>query len=173
MLDVLAQTVTATLHYLKRGPEKPARYVAEPPPGVPVWSGEDDPRQMTIADARGLEGEFTIDRNGFQLVKAPTCSIEASDVRRWPSHPSPKSDDLRAIAGVIIPASMEFDVPGAEIQRSNPTSWRPLAATLALRGKRWTSSRALPGRRWPVSIRHGASRWVWNCARRAGRQLRR
>jgi hypothetical protein len=75
MLDALvsSQTVTATLHYLKRGADKPARYVAEPPSGVPVWNGEDDPHEMAIADARGREGEFTIDRNGFQLVKAPTA----------------------------------------------------------------------------------------------------
>jgi len=73
-LDVIAspQTVTSTLHYLKRGAERPARYVAAPPPGVPVWNGIDDPREMTIEDARGRETEFTIDRNGFQLVKAPT-----------------------------------------------------------------------------------------------------
>jgi hypothetical protein len=73
-LDVIPspQTVTSTLHYLKRGSERPARYVTEPPPGVPVWNGIDDPREMRIEDARGREAEFTIDRNGFQLVKAPS-----------------------------------------------------------------------------------------------------
>jgi hypothetical protein len=65
-------TVTATLHYLKRGAEKPARYVAEPPPGVPKWNGIDDPHEVRIEDARGREAEFTLDRNGFALVKAPT-----------------------------------------------------------------------------------------------------
>jgi len=64
--------LTATLHYLKRGPEKPVRYVFDPPPGVPQWNGIDDPRQVAIADGRGREGEFTVDRNGFQLVRAPT-----------------------------------------------------------------------------------------------------
>ena len=35
-LDTLArQTTVAELHYLKRTAEKPARYVSEPPPGVP------------------------------------------------------------------------------------------------------------------------------------------
>jgi hypothetical protein len=66
------QTVTAELHYLKRTAEKPARYVMEPPPGVPQWNGIDDPRQVTIEDARGREAEFSLDRNGFALVKAPT-----------------------------------------------------------------------------------------------------
>jgi hypothetical protein len=73
-LDVAVQpkSLTATLHYLKRGPEKPVRYVFDPPPGVPQWNGIDDPREMRIEDGRGREQEFSLDRNGFQLVKAPS-----------------------------------------------------------------------------------------------------
>ena len=66
------RTVTATLHYLTRGAERPARYVDEPPAGVPVWNGIDDPREVRIEDARGRESEFNLDRNGFALVKAPS-----------------------------------------------------------------------------------------------------
>ncbi len=74
-LDVAVhpQTVTSTLHYLQRGSEKPARYVGDPPPGAPVWNGIDDPREMRIEDARGREAEFTLDRNGFALIKAATA----------------------------------------------------------------------------------------------------
>ncbi|MBV9829660.1 MAG: methyltransferase [Alphaproteobacteria bacterium] len=67
------QTLTSTLFYLKRGAEKPARYRTDPPPGVPRWNGIDDPHEVTIEDARGRESEFTLDRNGFALVKAPTA----------------------------------------------------------------------------------------------------
>jgi hypothetical protein len=67
---VQPKPLTATLHYLKRGAEKPVRYVSDPPSGVPAWNGIDDPRDIRIEDARGREGEFTLDRNGFQLVKA-------------------------------------------------------------------------------------------------------
>ena len=69
---VAPKTLTSTLHYLKRGTERPARYRIEPPPGVPRWNGIDDPHDVTIEDARGREGEFTLDRTGFALVKAPT-----------------------------------------------------------------------------------------------------
>jgi hypothetical protein len=69
---VAGQTTIAELHYLMRTPEKPARYVMEPPPGVPQWNGIDDPQRIRIEDARGREAEFTLDRNGFTLVKAPT-----------------------------------------------------------------------------------------------------
>jgi len=69
---VQAKSLTTTLHYLKRGPEKPVRYVFDPPPGVPQWNGIDDPREIRIEDGRGREQEFTLDRNGFQLVHAPS-----------------------------------------------------------------------------------------------------
>jgi hypothetical protein len=68
----LPKNLTTTLHYLKRGAEKPTRYVDEPPVGAPAWNGIDDPREIAIADARGREGEFTLDRNGFALVRSPS-----------------------------------------------------------------------------------------------------
>jgi len=69
---VSPQTLTTTLYYLERGDEKPAYYRIDPPPGAQKWNAKNDPREVTIEDARGRESEFTIDRNGFQLVKAPT-----------------------------------------------------------------------------------------------------
>jgi hypothetical protein len=67
------QTTTAELHYLIRTAEKPARYAMEPPPGVPAWNGIDDPHTVLIEDARGRGPEFTLDRNGFTLINAPTA----------------------------------------------------------------------------------------------------
>jgi hypothetical protein len=67
-----AKTLTATLHYTKRGSEKPARYVGEPPPGVPAWTGIEDPQEVRIEDVRGRESEFTLDRNGFTFARVPT-----------------------------------------------------------------------------------------------------
>jgi hypothetical protein len=67
------RAVTATLHYLKRGTEKPARYVGEPPPGIPQWNGLDDPHEVAIEDGRGRESEFSLDRNGFALLRAPSA----------------------------------------------------------------------------------------------------
>lgn len=45
------KSLTATLHYLKRGVDKPTRYVEDPPPGVPQWNGIDNSRQIAIEDA--------------------------------------------------------------------------------------------------------------------------
>jgi hypothetical protein len=64
-LDITAprqHTTTAELHYLIRTGERPARYVMEPPSGVPAWNDIDDPHDVLIEDARGREPEFTLDR---------------------------------------------------------------------------------------------------------------
>jgi hypothetical protein len=58
---------------------KPAAYRIEPPPGVPRWNGIDDPHEVTIEDARGREAEFTLDCNGFALIKAPTAVADFYD----------------------------------------------------------------------------------------------
>src|SRR3954453_13618781 len=71
--------LTSTLHYLQRGSEKPARYRIEPPPGVLRWNGTDDPREGRIEDARGRESEFTLDRHGFALIKAPAAVVDFYD----------------------------------------------------------------------------------------------
>jgi hypothetical protein len=76
---ITARNVTSTLHYLKRGLERPVYYRIEPPPGVPRWNGVDDPHKVSIEDARGRESEFTLDRNGFTLVKAPTTVVDFYD----------------------------------------------------------------------------------------------
>jgi hypothetical protein len=82
---IIPQNLAATLHYLERGPEKPAYYRTEPPPGVPQWNGIDDPHEVWIEDARGRESEFTLDRNGFALVKAPTAVTDFYDPEELPS----------------------------------------------------------------------------------------
>lgn len=69
---IAPRNLTATLHYLKRSAERPVYYRIDPPPGTPRWNGNDDPREVSIEDARGRESEFTLDRNGFALVTAPT-----------------------------------------------------------------------------------------------------
>jgi hypothetical protein len=78
-LAVAPRNLTAKLHYLKRGPERPVFYRIEPPPGVPQWNGIDDEREVRVEDARGRESDFTLDRNGFALVKAPTAVADFYD----------------------------------------------------------------------------------------------
>jgi hypothetical protein len=71
-VSVSPKNVTATLHYLVRTAERPVRYAGETPPGAVAWNGIDDPHDVLIQDGRGRESEFTLDRNGFTLLRAPT-----------------------------------------------------------------------------------------------------
>jgi hypothetical protein len=71
-VSIALRHLTATLFYQQRTSRKPERYVGEPPPGVVPFTGIEDPREVRIEDARGRESEFTLDRNGFALVQAPS-----------------------------------------------------------------------------------------------------
>lgn len=75
----MAASVTAALNYIHPGPEKPARYLCEPPPGVPVWTGKEDARQVAIADARAHAADFTLDTAGFALLRAPSVEHDFAD----------------------------------------------------------------------------------------------
>lgn len=64
--------VTATLNYLTPGAEKPVRYLYDRS-GLPQWTGENDARPMQILDGRGHEDDYTLDRNGFAFLRAPSA----------------------------------------------------------------------------------------------------
>ena len=60
----------ARLGYLEPGIERPVSYATEPPPGVPWENAGYDHREMAIANARSAT--TSVDREGFQLLDAPT-----------------------------------------------------------------------------------------------------
>ena len=83
-LDTAVRTrpLTTTLHYLRRGPEKPVRYVFDPPPGVPQWNGLDDPREIRIEDGRGRTHDLVVGRAPHDdadawgvVLRTHTCSF--------------------------------------------------------------------------------------------------
>lgn len=62
----------ADLHYLAPTDEKPVTYTFEPPPGAPWQSGVYEARRARIVDARAQGLQASVDREGFELVEAPT-----------------------------------------------------------------------------------------------------
>ena len=76
--DAPGGVVTAILNYIKPSTEKPKRYLYDRP-GLPEWTGVYDPRPMPIADGRGHEDRFTLDQNGFALLKKPSVERAFKD----------------------------------------------------------------------------------------------
>ncbi|MBR0646017.1 CmcJ/NvfI family oxidoreductase [Plastoroseomonas hellenica] len=64
--------IEATLNFLRPVAGRPARYVTDPPPGVPRTNIESEPHRVTIENGRLREHSFTLDAHGFALLRAPT-----------------------------------------------------------------------------------------------------
>ena len=64
--------VTAELNYLAPVSGKPRTYAFDPPPGEPKSTSLPEPHLVPIFDARLIAGSFSLDREGFALVRHPT-----------------------------------------------------------------------------------------------------
>jgi hypothetical protein len=64
--------VTAELNYLVPVTTKPRTYAFDPPPGEPKSTALAEPHQVPIFDARLIAQNFSLDREGFALVRHPT-----------------------------------------------------------------------------------------------------
>lgn len=63
--------VTAELNYLAPVSGKPRTYAFDPPPGEPKSTSLPEPHQVPIFDARLIAQNFSLDREGFALVRHP------------------------------------------------------------------------------------------------------
>ena len=59
--------------------ERRYSYQYEPPAGVPMRNGVDEPRTVAIRDARPLAAELSLDEEGFELLQAPTAFAAFND----------------------------------------------------------------------------------------------
>ncbi|BBK29865.1 hypothetical protein EDC65_4885 [Stella humosa] len=71
--------VTAPLNYLAHGSERPVRYNYTPPPGAVPQSGTFVAEPVPVADARPIADRFTLDRQGFALLREPTAVTDFDD----------------------------------------------------------------------------------------------
>ena len=67
------KTVVAPLNFLVPMAEKPVACNYEPPPGVPVRTGESEEHRVPIRDARPLIGRLSLDKEGFVLLHHQTA----------------------------------------------------------------------------------------------------
>jgi hypothetical protein len=64
--------VKAELNYLAPVAGKPRTYAFDPPPGEPKSTALPEPHVLPIFDGRLIVKDFSLDREGFELVRHPT-----------------------------------------------------------------------------------------------------
>jgi hypothetical protein len=78
-MRIAAAAIDAPLYFLRPMAARPVSYQYDPPPGVPVRTGQYDPHAVTIHDARPLAATLSLDIQGFALVRAPSACDSFED----------------------------------------------------------------------------------------------
>jgi hypothetical protein len=97
-------SVVAALNYLHDNGQRPVSYTYDPPPGVPQYSGENEPHDVVVRNARALAGpgDLTLDQSGFELVAAPTAVKDFSDADVIRNLYYPEAEDtLKRVTGAV------------------------------------------------------------------------
>lgn len=74
-----SKTVWANMSYVRPTNERPHSYAYQPPQGLPWESHEYETHFVSIRDARHELIQPSIDREGFQLINAPTEVVDFMD----------------------------------------------------------------------------------------------
>ena len=74
-----AKSVVAPLNFLVPMAEKPVAYNYEPPPGIPVRTGQRESRRVPIRDARPMIDRLSLDKEGFVLLHHETAVTDFYD----------------------------------------------------------------------------------------------
>src|SRR6516165_12204084 len=67
------KSVVAPLNFLVPMAEKPVAYNYEPPPGIPVRTGQRITHYVRIRDARPMISDLSLDKEGFVLLRHQTA----------------------------------------------------------------------------------------------------
>jgi hypothetical protein len=110
--------VTAELNYLAPTSGKPRTYAFDPPPGEPKSTNLPEPHQVPIFDGRLIAGSFSLEREGFELVKHPTSVknfYDEAEIKRvyYPAVEAFMRATLKADRVVIFDHTVRKRVEGA------------------------------------------------------------
>jgi hypothetical protein len=118
--------VLAELNYLAPTDGKPRTYAFDPPAGEPKSTALPEPHQVPIFDGRTVANSFSLDREGFALVRHPTAVRDFYDdaqVRNvyYPAAEAFIRATLRADRVVIFDHTVRRRVEGAaDIRGAGP-----------------------------------------------------
>src|SRR3984957_12897036 len=110
--------VLAELNYLAPTDGKPRTYAFDPPPGEPKSTALPEPHQVPVFDGRSVSNSFSLDREGFALVRHPTSVRDFSsdkEIRQvyYPAAEAFIKATLRADRVVIFDHTVRRRVEGA------------------------------------------------------------
>jgi hypothetical protein len=71
--------VTGVLTYLVPNGKKPVSYQYDPPPGIPVRSGQYEDRAVPVRNGRSLTRELSLDKHGFIITRHDTKVADLGD----------------------------------------------------------------------------------------------
>ena len=118
--------VKAELNYLAPTAGKPRTYAFDPPPGEPKSTALPEPHVLPIFDGRLVAKNFSLDREGFELVRHPTVVrnfYDDAEVRRiyYPVVEAFLAATLRADRVLIFDHTVRRRVEGApDIRGAGP-----------------------------------------------------
>jgi hypothetical protein len=118
--------VKAELNYLAPVAGKPRTYAFDPPPGEPKSTALPEPHVLPIFDGRLVAKGFSLDREGFELVRHPTVVrnfYDEQEVRRvyYPAVEAFLKATLKADRVVIFDHTVRRRVEGAaDIRGAGP-----------------------------------------------------
>lgn len=118
--------VLAELNYLAPTDGKPRTYAFDPPPGEPKSTALPEPHQVPVFDGRSISDSFSLDREGFALVRHPTAVRDFyndEEIRKvyYPAAESFIRATLRADRVVIFDHRVRRRVDGAaDIRGAGP-----------------------------------------------------
>src|SRR6201991_3961065 len=118
--------VTAELNYLALTKGKPRTYAFDPPPGEPKSTNLPEPHQVPIFDGRLIAKNFSLDREGFELVRHPTAVknfYDEAEIKRvyYPAVEAFLRAALKADRVVIFDHTVRKRVDGAaDIRGAGP-----------------------------------------------------
>jgi hypothetical protein len=118
--------VTAELNYLAPTQGKPRTYAFDPPPGEPKSTNLPEPHNVPIFDGRALAKSFSLDREGFELVRHPVAVknfYDEAEIKRvyYPAVEAFMRAALKADRVVIFDHTVRKRVEGAaDIRNAGP-----------------------------------------------------
>jgi hypothetical protein len=118
--------VTAELNYLAPVAGKPRTYAFDPPPGEPKSTALPEPHRLPIFNGRSVANGFSLDREGFALVRHPTAVRDFYDEKEvrnvyYPAAEAFIRSTLRADRVVIFDHTVRKRIEGApDIRGASP-----------------------------------------------------